>query len=120
MTDDAISVTPPAEFIYLPRAGAQTSRVYHVSNCNGRLDERQRVAVTEQILDIIRRLGFTLCKTCSLRYEKELKLEEHRAVIETYQIAALDIPSEFELRVYWHRGAGNPVEIWSSKTGLRD
>lgn len=114
-----MTTTPPAEFIYLPRAGAQMSRVYHVSNCNGHLDDRQRVAVTEQVLDIVRRLGLTLCKTCSLRYEKELKLEEHRAMIEAYQVAALAVPPEFELRVYWHRDKGNPVEIWNSKTGLR-
>lgn len=111
-----MTMTPPAEFIYLPRADTQPmSRVFHVTNCNGRLDERQRVPATEQVLDIVSRLGLTLCKTCSLRWEKELKAEEHRALIETYQIAALSVPPEFELRVYWHRGSGNPVEIWSSR-----
>jgi hypothetical protein len=108
------------EFIYFSNPDAQNqSRVYHTRNCNGRLDERTKVPATEANIELIRRLGFTVCKTCKLRYEKEQKRKEHALMIETYEIAALAVPDEFELRVYWHRETGQPVELWSSKTGMR-
>lgn len=108
------------EFIYFSNPEAAVpSRVYHTRNCNGRLDERTKLEATEANVELIRRLGFTVCKTCALRWEKEQKAREHADVIEAFGIAALQVPPEFELRVYWHRDKGNPVEIWNSKTGMR-
>lgn len=108
------------EFIYFSNPNAvNASRIYHTSNCNGHLSEETMMPATEENVTLIQRLGFTVCKTCLLRYEKEQKAIEHATLIEVYRVAALPIPEEFELRVYWHRGKGNPVEIWNSKTGMR-
>jgi len=104
------------EFIYFSDPNAvNASRVYHTRNCNGRLDERTKVAATLENVELIQRLGFTVCKTCKLRWEKEEKAREHAVIIEAYAIKALEVPPEYELRVYWHRDVGQPVEVWSSK-----
>lgn len=104
------------EFIYFSNPDAvNASRVYHTRNCNGRLSEATRVPATSENVALVQRLGFTVCKTCKLRYEKEQKAREHEALIAQYGIASLAVPNEFELRVYWHRLVGQPVEIWSSR-----
>lgn len=104
------------EFIYFSDPNAvNVSRVYHVRNCNGRLNEATKLPASNENLAIVQRLGFTICKTCKLRYEKEMKAAEHAAILEVYGIAAFNVPPEFELRVYWHRDKGQPVEIWSSR-----
>lgn len=108
------------EYIYFSNPNSVSpSRVYHTANCNGRLNEATKVPTTEEALALVHNLGFTVCATCKLRYDKAQKAIEHVAFIEDYGIAALPLPEEFELRVYWHRGKGNPVEIWNSKTGVR-
>jgi hypothetical protein len=117
--DEPREYEPPAHdvpsFFYFNNASLGTSRVYHVRNCNGKLSEKTKVEATESNANLLRTLGYTVCKTCRLRYEKDEKAREHADLIETYRIAGLVLPPEFELRVYWHRGRGNPVEIWSSK-----
>lgn len=108
------------EFIYFGNPNSPNpSRVYHTRNCNGNLDEDTKIPATVESVDLIQRLGFVVCKTCKLRYEKEQLAITHAAFIEDYGVAAQTYPEEFELRVYWHRGVGNPVQIWSSKGGMR-
>lgn len=106
--------------IYFGTSTVAPSRIYHVRNCNGHLSETTKVPATEETLELLHKLGYTVCKTCKLRYEKEEKAKEYATFIEAYNIVGLTMPPEFELRVYWHRpGKGQPTEIWNSKTGLK-
>lgn len=111
---------PVPAFLYVSSGQHQQTRVYHTDNCNGRLDNAERFAATEENVEMLRRLGYSPCKTCRLRYEKAMKARECAAVIESFNLAALSIPPEFELRVYWHReDRSQPTEIWNSRTGLQ-
>jgi len=80
------------------------------------MSELNKVPATEETMALLKQLGYRPCNTCKLRYDKEQKAQEHADFIESLEIASWPVPDEFELRVYWHRGKGNPVEIWSSKS----
>lgn len=93
----------------------QQSKIFHTRRCNGRLENANVFEATEETVAFLVKLGYRVCDTCSARAEKEMKLDEHRLVLDAYGVTALAIPPDLELRVYWHREGKTLTQIWSSK-----
>lgn len=101
--------------LYVSKTSAITTRIFHTMDCNGKLGQHTAIDATEENVELLGNLGYSLCKTCDKRMKKTILMEEQEALIEALGVTAFSMPNNLELRVYWHRDKGQPVELWSSR-----